>query len=136
MSGQQELSSLFLSLVERQESEILDFKRDAYNLSREDKKLELMKDIMCMYNTPRDKDAHIVLGVKEYTDRPKDLLGVDLGTVNAKHLDQSSMQSVFHMRDVEIEPFPVFRTEVIQYERKTFAIITIPCNKEVDLAEL
>jgi hypothetical protein len=131
MSNLRELLSIFLSLIERQESEILDFKRDAYNLSREDKKLELVKDIVCMYNTPRDEDAHIILGVKEYTDRPKDLFGIDLNTINSKHLDQSSMQSIFHMKDIEIEPFPVFRTEVIQYGEKTFAIITIPFNKEV-----
>lgn len=124
MSGQQELLSLFLSLVERQESEILDFKRDAYNLSREDKKLELVKDIMCMYNTPRNEDAHIVLGVKKFSNGGTDLLGIDSST-NSQHLDQSDLQGIFLGKFI-IEPFPKFQIDILQYDGKIFGIITIP----------
>ncbi|MEH2068670.1 MAG: ATP-binding protein [Nostoc sp.] len=120
MTNQQELLSLFQSLIERQESEILDFKRDAYNLSEEDEKLALVKDIVCMYNTPRTEDAHIVIGVKEYTTSPKDVCGIDLSTTNPKHLDQSSMQSAFQLKGLEIEPFPSFRVETLQIAAAIF----------------
>ncbi len=131
MTNQQELISLFESLIQRNESETIDFKVEAYNLSIKEKQVDLVKDIICMYNTPRKEDAHIILGVKEYTDRPKDIRGIDLSTTNRKDLDQSSMQSAFQREDLEIEPFLRFRVSTLQYKSKTFAIITIPVNRKV-----
>lgn len=122
---------LFKSLIQRRESEILDFKRDPYNLSIEDKQLDLVKDVICMYNTPRDEDAHIVIGVKDYPTTPKDIRGIDLNTINPKHLDQSSMQGLFYTKNLEIDPLPSFRVETLQYEGKMFAIIIIPINREI-----
>lgn len=128
MTNQQKILSIFLSLIERQESEILDFKRDAYNLSKEEKKLELVKDIVCMYNTPREEDAHIVLGVKEHKDRPHELVGIDPNT-NPQHLDQSDLQGLF-LEKFRVEPFPEFRIDILQaYEGKNFGIITIPVKR-------
>ncbi|MBC6454144.1 MAG: putative DNA binding domain-containing protein [Hormoscilla sp. SP5CHS1] len=85
-------------MIQRNESETIEFKVEAYNLSIKEKQVDLVKDIVCMYNTPRKEDAHIILGVKEYTDRPKDIRGIDLSTTNPKHLDQSSMQSKVHFK--------------------------------------
>lgn len=113
MINQQELLSIFLFLIERQESEVLDFKRDAYNLSEEANQLELVKDILCMYNTPREEDAHIVLGVKEQKNRPNQLVGIDPST-NPQHLDQSDLQGLF-LEKFRVEPFPEFRIEILQY---------------------
>jgi len=127
MLNQQELLSIFLSLMERQESEVLDFKRDAYNLSKEDNQLELVKDILCMYNTPREEDAHILLGVKEQKNRPNELVGIDPST-NTQHLDQSDLQRLF-LEKFRVEPFPEFRIEILQYEGKSFGIITIPVKR-------
>ena len=58
----------FCALLQRQEDETLDFKLEAYDYSREDKKHELVKDVLCMANTPRDDVSYIVLGVKKYPD--------------------------------------------------------------------
>jgi tetratricopeptide (TPR) repeat protein len=128
MTNQQKILSIFLSLIERQESENLDFKRDAYNLSKEEKKLELVKDIVCMYNTPREEDAHIVLGVKEHKNRPHELFGIDPNT-NPQHLDQSDLQGLF-LEKFPVEPFPEFRIDILQsYEGKSFGIITIPVKR-------
>jgi len=127
MTNQQEILSLFQSLVALQESDFLDFKRDAYNLSEESKKLELVKDIMCMYNTPREGDAHIVLGVKEQKAEPHDLFGIDPDT-NPQHLDQSDLQRIF-LEKFRVEPCPEFRIDILKYDEKDFGIITIPVRK-------
>jgi tetratricopeptide (TPR) repeat protein len=127
MTNQQELLSLFRSLVTRQESDILDFKRDAYNLSEESKKLELVKDIMCMYNTPREGDAHIVLGVKEHKTKSYELFGID-PNINPQHLDQSDLQRLF-LEKFRIEPCPEFRIDILKHDEKDFGIITIPVKK-------
>jgi hypothetical protein len=128
MTNQQKILSIFLALIERQENETLDFKRDAYNLSKEEEKLELVKDIVCMYNTPREEDAHIVLGVKEHKNRPHELFGIDPNT-NPQHLDQSDLQGLF-LEKFRVEPFPEFRIDILQdYEGKSFGIITIPVKR-------
>jgi tetratricopeptide (TPR) repeat protein len=127
MTNQQELLSLFQSLVALQESDILDFKSNAYNLSEESRKLELVKDIMCMYNTPREGNAHIVLGVKEYKTRPHELCGIAPDT-NAQHLDQSDLQRLF-LEKFRVEPCPEFRIDILKHDEKDFGIITIPMKK-------
>lgn len=127
MDNQQELLSLFLTLVNRQESEVLDFKRDAYNLSREDKKLELVKDVVCMYNTPREEDAHIILGVKKFSNGTFDLRGIDPNT-NPQHIDHSDLQGIF-LDKFRVDPVPAFRIDILKYDGKEFGIITIPIRR-------
>jgi tetratricopeptide (TPR) repeat protein len=127
MTDPQKLLSLFQSLVALQESNILDFKRDAYNLSDESKQLALVKDIMCMYNTPREGDAHIIIGVKEHKTKPHDLFGIDPGT-NPQHLDQSDLQRLF-LEKFRVEPCPEFKIDILKYDGNDFGIITIPARK-------
>ena len=127
MADQQKVLSLFQSLVALQESDVLDFKRDAYNLSEESKKLELVKDVMCMYNTPREGDAYIILGVKEHKTKPHDLFGID-PDINPQHLDQSDLQRLF-LEKFRVEPCPEFKIDIIKYDEKNFGIITIPVRK-------
>ena len=96
----------FSELLQRHEDKTLDFKREGYDLSHEDKKFELVKDILCMANTPREEASYIVLGVKKYPDGRFDLVGVDI------HVDEANLQSQFSER---VYPIPRFRYEVVSY---------------------
>ena len=54
----------FLKLLNRHESKTLDFKAKAYDTSRKRDMRAFAKDLASFANTPREGDAHIVLGVK------------------------------------------------------------------------
>jgi len=51
----------FAKLIQRMEGETLDFKRDSYDISVEVDKFALVKDVICMANTPREEESYIVL---------------------------------------------------------------------------
>ena len=106
----------FLSLVQRVEDETLDFKREAYDLSREDKRFAVVKDVLCMANTPRDDASYIILGVKKFPDGKFDLVGIN------SHVDEADLQSQFSER---IYPVPRFRYDPVSYSGKDYGIITI-----------
>ncbi len=53
------------SLLERSEDETIDFKASNYDLSDKRKKRDFAKDLASLANTPREGDAHIVMGVKK-----------------------------------------------------------------------
>ena len=89
-------------------------------MSREDKKFSLVKDVLCMANTPRDCDAYIVLGVEKHPDGKTDLLGLN------SHEDEAKLQSQFTER---VHPIPSFRYEIVSYQEKSFGIIVIPPEK-------
>ena len=110
----------FVALLQRLEDETLDFKQETYNLSEDHKKLALVKDVLCMANTPRDVDSHIVLGVKKHPDGKTDLLGID------SHLDDADIQSQFSERT---HPVPRLNYESIAYEGKVFGVIIVPPNR-------
>ncbi len=103
------------------EGDILDFKAKAYNLSDENSKVSLIKDILSFANTPRKKEALIVLGVKKYPDGSYNLVGID------KALDEADIQSQFTER---VFPIPQFFYSVFEHEGKQFGIIKIPVSKD------
>ena len=107
----------FFGLLKRPEGETLDFKQDSYDLSLDHKKFDLIKDVLCMANTPRDHDSHIVLGVKKYPDGRFDLLGIE------QHPDEELLQSQFTDK---VYPIPRFTYEAVWYKENTFGVITIP----------
>ena len=108
---------LFASLLERMEDETLDFKRESYDLSVEFKKYALVKDVICMANTPRAEDSYIILGVKKHSDGKTDLIGLK------SHVDEADLQSQFSER---VHPVPRLRYELVNYQGKDFGIIVIP----------
>ncbi|MBN1205119.1 MAG: ATP-binding protein [Myxococcaceae bacterium] len=111
-------ASQFLELLERSESDILDFKGRAYDLTQEYSRAALVKDVLCMSNTPREEPAHIILiGVSKNADGTFTLPGLD------KPLDDADLQSQFRER---VFPIPEFTYEVLKHEGKPFGIITIP----------
>jgi hypothetical protein len=106
------------ALLDRSESETLDFKRKQPEFSKanEEEKGELLKDIVSMANAKKDADAHIVIGVDEENGRAKRICG-----------------AVVAIADAEVQQFvnsntnrPVlFRVEVLQHEGATLTIIQI-----------
>ena len=110
----------FSALLHRMEDETLDFKRNAYNLSKGHYRYALIKDVLCMANTPRDTNSYIILGVKKYPNGLTDLLGLD------HHADEADMQAQFSDR---VTPVPHFRYEIVSHRNKKFGVIIIPPNK-------
>jgi hypothetical protein len=106
----------FQSLLETVEAETLDFKARPYNLSDEAERLALVKDVLCMTNSPREGAAHIVLGVKKYPDGRYDLLGVET------HPDDADVQAQFTHR---VYPHPPIRYEPVNFQGKSFGVIHI-----------
>lgn len=104
-------------LLRRLESRTLDFKATAYKINSEETRAEFIKDILCMANTPRENDAHIVLGVKKHADGTATIIGMH------EHVDEATLQSQLTER---VYPIPYFSYEVVDYEGKKVGIITIP----------
>ena len=65
------------ALLGRPESNTLDFKAKGYDTSNRRSKRDFAKDLASFANTPRETDAHIVLGVKKRLDGTIELLGLD-----------------------------------------------------------
>ena len=76
------------TLLSRPESKTLDFKAKGYDLSNRRDKRAFAKDLASLVNTPREGDAHIVLGVKKRLDGTPELLGLD------KAIDDSDLQTI------------------------------------------
>lgn len=106
----------FQGLLGRPEGETLDFKGQNYDLSDQEKKGDLIKDILSMANTPREGFAHIVLGVCKYPNGTYELQELD------RHLDDANMQAQFSHR---VRPLPRFSYEEFPFEGKTVAVVTI-----------
>ena len=104
-------------LLGRPEGETIDFKARSYDLSVNRKKRDLAKDLASLANTPREGDAHIVLGVKKRIDGSFDVIGID------DQLDDADLQSVASSR---LQPSPRFSYEAIPYEGVVLGLITIP----------
>jgi len=58
----------FLDLLKQPEGETLDFKRRGYDLSEDESQFDLIVDILCMANTPRESTSFIILGVNKHPD--------------------------------------------------------------------
>jgi tetratricopeptide (TPR) repeat protein len=106
----------FASLLNQPEGESLDFKAEAYNMSVEDDKCDLVKDVICMANTPRDGNAYIVIGVKKRLDNTYELRGVDV------HVEGADLQAVLQAR---VNPVPRFEYRPVTYKGKQFGVIII-----------
>lgn len=117
----------FADLLQRSESDTLDFKATHYDFSgtgeeKEGKRAKFVKDILCLSNTPRESFAYIVLGVNCHPDGTKDLNGV------AEHIDDAVLQDKVSLR---IHPHPRFTYEPIQHEGKTYGLISIPVVRDI-----
>ena len=113
------------SLLERPESDTLDFKSTSYDLSDKRKKRDLAKDLASLANTPREGEAHIVLGVKKRRDGSFNLIGID------KEFDDAELQSVARSL---LEPIPRFKYHTIEHDGIVLGLITIPAGQQSPVA--
>ena len=77
------MSTDIASLLEHPEGETIDFKASSYDLSDKGSKRDFAKDIASLANTPREGDAHIVLGVKKRHDGSFEISGIEKGLDDA-----------------------------------------------------
>ena len=108
-------------LLERSEDETIDFKASSYDLSDERKKRDFAKDLASLANTPREGDAHIVLGVKKRHDGSFNLIGIE------NELDDADLQGVASSL---LEPSPRFLYEAIPHGDVVLGLITIPAGQQ------
>lgn len=111
----------FLTLLKRSEGETLDFKGSAkgppYDFANDESCLAFVKDVLCMWNTPRDESAFIVLGVTKFPDGTYSLDGLRSSP------DESNLQALFLDR---VYPIPVFIFHTLTYSGQNFAVVEIP----------
>lgn len=105
----------FQELLKRAEVETLDFKRDAYDLKVD--RNAFIKDILAMANTPREGDAHIVLGVRWTPEGGAEVVGL------ANQLDDVQFQSA--LGEGRVQPRPRFVYEPMEYAGKLLGVLTI-----------
>ena len=114
------MSSINLSLLlHRNESETLDFKRDQYlfyDRPPEDKKAELLKDIIAFANAWKDGDAHIVIGVAEEHGRAGEVVGVE-----SPLRDNDAQEFVNSKTNRSV----LFLVETLEHEGKNLTVIKI-----------
>lgn len=116
---------LFKELIQRGESNTLDYKREMYtftpNASKNLKKTEdgeFIKDLLSFYNTQRSDSAYIICGIEEDQNlMTNNLVGI------TKTIDEAILQN--KVKD-KIKPIIDFSVEYLDYQGKKFAVITIP----------
>ena len=113
------------ALLECPESETLDFKAKSYDLSNANHKRNFAKDLASLANTPRESEAHIVLGVNKLPDGTSELVGID------KEIDDANLQGVASSL---LEPSPRFHYQVISHGRVHLGLITIPSGQKLPVA--
>jgi predicted HTH transcriptional regulator len=64
----------FRALIGRAEGETLDFKEDGYDL--QNARNAFIKDVLAMANTPRERPAHVVLGVRWTAEAGSTVVGL------------------------------------------------------------
>ena len=93
-----------MDLLARSEGETLDFKESPYVLDTKEQKAKFVKDIISMANTPREGNAHIVIGVRKNPDGSHVVIGL------GGHPDDADLQSQLKDR---VHPVPAFRYDPV-----------------------
>ena len=115
------MSTDLASLLELPEGETIDFKAGSYDLSDIRKKRDFAKDLASLTNTPREGDAHIVLGVKKRRDGSFETFGIE------KEIDDAELQGVASSL---LEPTPRFVYYAVPHGDVVLGLITIPARLE------
>lgn len=110
----------FERLLPRAEAETLDFKQDSYDFSNSEKRGEFIKDVLSMANTPREGDAHIVLGVCWSAEAGSTVTGL-----TAQQDDAAYQDAVSHKH---VSPRPQFRYTPLSIDGKQVGVVSIPCQ--------
>ena len=115
------MHELIYQLLERQESDELDFKSQQYKFGGDTKKSQFIKDIVAMANTPRNSSAYILIGVKEEAGRATEVCGID------EHKDEATLRSIIGNR---VRPTPRFVYHQVLYQGKDLGLIEIPSSQD------
>ena len=108
------------ALLGRPEGKTLDFKAKGYDLSNGRGKRDFAKDLASLVNTPREVDAHIVLGVKKQLDGTTELLGLD------KAIDDADLQGI---ASSYLDSVPQFSYQPVRHGGFPLGLITIPSDQ-------
>ncbi len=119
-----ENQKLITNLLNREESDDLDYKSEMYNLDTNRKKSEFIKDIIAMANTPRNRPAYILMGVAEQSGKVTNITGV------TDHPDEEILGSIVSGR---VNPTPQFTYRQVAFNNFTLGLIEIPCNQPVPI---
>ena len=114
-----EHQELIANLLNREESDDLDYKSAMYNLDTKRKKSEFIKDIVAMANTPRNSPAYILIGVAEQSGKVTNVTGV------TDHPDEELLGSIVSGR---VTPTPQFTYRQVAFNNFTLGLIEIPCT--------
>jgi hypothetical protein len=104
-------------LLARPEGQTLDFKEAPYVLKTKEQKARFVKDIICMANTPRNENAHIVIGVRKEPDASYRVIGIN------SHPDEAHLQQAV---EPWVRPIPQFTYLPTRLEGQQIGIIQIP----------
>jgi hypothetical protein len=120
----------FEELLKLNEKNFIDFKREMYftdiKKDKDKSRAEFVKDIVSMWNTPRETDAYIVVGIKNYNNENK-LVGVDKNDIR----DDADLRGKFEGLVSYIPSFDYDTT--IEFEGKNFIVITIPVATRISI---
>lgn len=103
------------------ESTDLDFKEAQYRFAgaSDHEKSELLKDIMAMANAYRSGPGYILIGFKDQTPHPAEVVGIS----GSDHIDDAALQQLVRSK---IDPLLEFQYEERLFDGKHVAIITVP----------
>ena len=107
-------------LLERHESDDLDFKSGPYSFRDDRGKSKFIKDIVAMANTPRNGPAYILVGVQEQAGKIFGTPGVE------DHPDEAELGRIVQ---AVVDPAPMFSYRRVQNEPLDFGLIEIPCGQ-------
>jgi predicted HTH transcriptional regulator len=108
----------FQQLLVRPEGETLDFKRDDYDFTVAETRNEFIKDLLSMVNTPRQCDAHIVLGLEWGPTTGGTVIGLSAPRDDAAYQDAVS--------DTRVSPRPQFHYSNHRVDGRHVGVISIP----------
>lgn len=108
-------------LLYRNEGVDLDFKQAQYRFTKaeDNEKSELLKDILAIANSWRDGTGYILIGFKDCTPHPAEVVGI----AAEDHIDDSRLQQFVNSK---VEPALDFKYEERIFEGKHIAVISIP----------
>lgn len=110
----------FRALIGRAEGETLDFKGDGYGLQND--RNAFIKDVLAMANTPRERPAHVVLGVRWTAEAGSTVVGL-----GRQYDDVEFQDALGHGR---VQPNPRFTYTPLEFEGIQVGVLEIPLAKD------
>lgn len=112
--------SKFEELITLPESILLDYKKEMYDLSSDDKTACLVKDIISMINTKRASTSYIIIGVDAKANGENTLLGIN------DHIDDAILQEKIKNK---IVPTPIFEYYAFECDNMKFGVFEFPVTQ-------